>query len=767
MNGLIGPQTVSGADGVGKVHIRFKPRKKKKFPIGFSIFISCIMMIILSYSWGRDDIRTNYILPVLRKILSSIDNIYLRKENDNISLIELNDNVKISRDKFGVAYIDGNSLYDVIYAQGFMHATDRFYQMDLIRRTAMGRLSELIGEKGYETDVTFRSLFLMDLAEDDFNSLSIKDKSLLKSYCDGINSYLDIHDINYLPKEYYVSGINKEEIYLWDPIHTLLLLRLFALENSHGWEDSLSEYIASLQIPLLNKFNINKNRFEEKIYDSSRVLDSLGGSSFLLSGKNTISGKPLMGVNFHSKLKFGNDWYMNSLYCPELNVTGASRPGIPLIFIGHNEYISWGITASDVVTEKIHMDIDISNCLNDDNKNTCNNNIKSRQEVILIKDRSKKNISIFSFDDKIEISNIIPSKIKSYAYIQNENGQRVVPRFMLSSKILNSRFNLQFLFNFNKATNWEEFNLSITDNMNFLPFHFTFSDKLGNIGVLSSLDKNNFILNPTQEFIIIDDTKTILDENYLRFILLNQNNGNDKNKLSKVSIDSVKKVFSDTFSLSSLFFVDSILSIEDELSFNNTPDIIKICKDIVRGFDGFYTDESSPPVLIETFKIEIRDLILRNYGISYLSSLFSGGNISPLNKVRENNYGSDMKWLINILSSNDDEVLLINVQKLMKNALLTAYKKCIKQFGKNPSLWKWGLSHSFQVNNPVDIHQVIQATFGQGPVIVGGGPDSLFRTCYNSNNFFSNDKNNLFTSNSMISSLRYVIYIYSIYLIII
>jgi penicillin amidase len=761
MNGLAGPQTVSGADGVGKVHIKFRPRKKKRFPFGFSIFISCIMMIFLSYCWGRDDTRTNYILPVLRKILSSIDNIYLRKENENYSLIGLNDNVNISRDKFGVAYIDGKSFNDVIYAQGFMHATDRFFQMDLIRRTAMGRLSELIGEKGYESDVTFRSLILLDLAEGDFNSLGSKDKSLLKSYCDGINSYLDIHSINYLPKEYYVSGINKEDILLWDPIHTLLLIRLFALENSHGWEDSFSEYLASINIPLLNNLNINKNTIEEKLYDSSRVVDSIGGSSFILSGKNTISGKPLMGVNFHSKLKYGNDWYFNSLYCPELNVTGASRPGIPLIFIGHNEYISWGMTASDVDTEKIHINVDIpiNNCLNDDHRNTCDNNIKSRQEVILIKGKTEKNISIFSLGDKIEISNTIHSKVKSFANIQNNSdGQRVVPRFMLSSKILNSRINLQFLFNLNNATNWEEFNLSIRDNMNFMPFHFTYSDKLGNIGVLSSLDKSNFILNPTQELFVIDDSRTILDENYLRFILLNQNNRQDENKLSKLSIDSIKKVFSDTFSLSSLFFVNSILSIKDEFPTNENTNIIKICKDIVRGFDGFYTDTSIPPVLIEIFKIELRDLILRNYGIAYLSSLFSGGNISPLNKVRESSYGSDMKWLMNVLTS-DDEIFNDksgSKQKLLLNALLSAYKKCIKRFGKNPSLWKWGLSHSVQVNNPVMIHQVIQATFGQGPVIVGGGPDSLFRTCYNSNNFFSNDKNNLLTSNSMISSLRYV-----------
>lgn len=296
---MSGRGAVPGAYGYGKVALRFRERKQKSVT-----FQSCLAVLLFSigtciltfkYAWIHAQLRVFIALPPLRAVLEQIDFARMYIWSSHMSP---NHRFSISRDPVsGIVNMHASSLADAVFAQGYTHAVDRLFQMDISRRTALGRLSEICGDSTLAMDRFIRTLDIAGLAASDLEALQQQHEEnandrkedpmlLLEAYSSGVNSYLNERRL--LPLEYFTlpsgpsiwpystiivdvvrnffvrfmgmwdsAGMSNTtrglsigaaptstaDLEPWQPLHTLAILRLHSFELDHGWEQQLTRAI--------------------------------------------------------------------------------------------------------------------------------------------------------------------------------------------------------------------------------------------------------------------------------------------------------------------------------------------------------------------------------------------------------------------------------------------------------------------------------------------------------------------------------------------
>jgi len=170
------------------------------------------------------------------------------KETGNIRVEGLINNVKVHKDNFGVPHIEAANESDLYFSLGYIHAQDRLWQMDMSRRVAEGRLSEILGRDALVYDKLFRTIGIYKIAYHLFKNISPKSKELLQNYSNGVNFFIETHSKN-LPLEFDVLDYKPD---YWKPEHSLMIVRLM------GWELNLSWYTEYMFGEIVNKYGINK-----------------------------------------------------------------------------------------------------------------------------------------------------------------------------------------------------------------------------------------------------------------------------------------------------------------------------------------------------------------------------------------------------------------------------------------------------------------------------------------------------------------------------
>jgi penicillin amidase len=297
----------------------------------------------------------------------------------------LSEPVAIDRDINGVPHIRARSQADAYFALGYVHAQDRLWQMEAMRRFGSGRLSEALGRQTLNIDRTMRALGLYRIAEGIYDGLDPNVRAGLDAYTQGVNSYLD-HHRGAWPIEYYVVGLRPEP---WKPADSLVWGQLMALRLSGDWRSELTrQRLAARLTPeqleqLLDKPSLggpvtieepaqkartrpaqDRAEYRPWLDISERLLaDTMGllpdagimgpgtaSNSWALDGSRTVSGKPLLANDPHLGLELPSTWYLARVDAPGLSVAGATAPGVPFHILGHNGRIAWGFTntGSDV-----------------------------------------------------------------------------------------------------------------------------------------------------------------------------------------------------------------------------------------------------------------------------------------------------------------------------------------------------------------------------------------------------------------------------------
>jgi penicillin amidase len=251
-----------------------------------------------------------------------------RLQSFPISELSLEHPLKIHWSKWGVPHIEASSDRDLAYGQGLVHAHLRAGQMELFRRLASGRLSESVGFIGKDIDQALRVLGFGRAVPEIKMGLPPETLSYLESFVEGFNAYMNSQ--SELPHEYKVLNWGFEE---WQVEDVLLLSRLAATDVN--WI-SFASYLAT-------GAGEESQKAAELLRGLSRFHKS-GSNSWVVSGKWTKSGKPLIANDPHLGLSIPNFWMLVGLHSPSYKAVGFSIPGLPFIALGRNEKVSWGGT---------------------------------------------------------------------------------------------------------------------------------------------------------------------------------------------------------------------------------------------------------------------------------------------------------------------------------------------------------------------------------------------------------------------------------------
>lgn len=302
------------------------------------------------------------------------DDINIIKERD-LKLKGLQGKVMIRYDEQMIPHIFAQNDHDLYFAQGYVTATDRLWQMDIQTRSAAGRLAEIAGPKALATDEYHRRMGMVYGAENSLREMMKEPRIrvMINAYTDGVNAY--IHQLwkRDYPIEFKLLDYEPED---WKPIDCVLLMKLMD-ETLAGHSD------AAAMTNVLQKFGpaVTNNLFpdhtlhEEPIIPAgtkwdfkalplpkpsadfiasvtepvrhSTKVEGIGSNNWAIAGSKTASGYPMLGNDPHLNLTFPSIWYQVQLSAPGINTYGVSIPGAPCVVIGYNNHISWGETNVD------------------------------------------------------------------------------------------------------------------------------------------------------------------------------------------------------------------------------------------------------------------------------------------------------------------------------------------------------------------------------------------------------------------------------------
>jgi penicillin G amidase len=252
----------------------------------------------------------------------------------------------IARDTLGVPHITAGQWEDAIFLQGYTTAQDRLWQMDVLRRLAAGELSEVFGATTLELDREARRLRMRRIAEEHTRTLPPADRAVFAAYARGVNYFIETHR-NALPLEFTLLRYDPRP---WSIVDSLLCALQMYRTLTSTWREEL------------RKMTILATGDPAKVgllYPARAGGEFQPGSNaWVVSGKLTASGKPILANDPHLEWSIPATWYQVHLKAQGLDVSGVSLPGVPAVIIGHNHRIAWGVTnlgfnVEDLYIEKI------------------------------------------------------------------------------------------------------------------------------------------------------------------------------------------------------------------------------------------------------------------------------------------------------------------------------------------------------------------------------------------------------------------------------
>ncbi|MCP4968054.1 MAG: penicillin acylase family protein [bacterium] len=318
----------------------------------------------------------------------------------------LDGEIQIVRDEFGIPHIYATSPHDLFFAQGYVHAQDRFWQMDTWRHIGVGELSAMFGSGQVETDAFLRTMGWEALAADQYQEATAPGREALDGYAAGVNAYitdrspaelgfeytvLELGNHNYTPEPWtVVDSIVWGKVMAWDLRGNMdnEIARALLLDDFTAAEVSLlypaypedhpvivGNAEPRVSGPMLNPPPVNALQTIRNTLDNIARADTvtggggvgIGSNSWVIGPQRSATGAPILANDPHLGIRMPSIWHQVSLHCApktadcSLDVTGFSFAGMPGVIIGHNDKIAWGFTnlgpdVMDLYIERVNPD---------------------------------------------------------------------------------------------------------------------------------------------------------------------------------------------------------------------------------------------------------------------------------------------------------------------------------------------------------------------------------------------------------------------------
>ncbi|MGC2620039.1 MAG: penicillin acylase family protein [Acidobacteriaceae bacterium] len=303
--------------------------------------------------------------------------------------------VMVERDQHGVPHISATNMDDLLFAQGYVTAQDRLWELDMARRMAAGEAAEILGPKLVDHDREQRVLAMRATAERLTSAMDEESRRYFEDYARGVNAYINSHQ-DRLPAEFRLLMYEPKP---WQPVDSMLVVMSMVQMLDTQWPDKLTRERVTARLgptlaadlyptgswrdhpPITTEPPITapQQNIPDVPLDESQTgkLDgdllglralmgapaclgcNPGSNNWVVSGSRTASGKAMLSNDMHLEHQIPNIWYEADLRAPGFHAAGVTVPGIPLITAGHNEHVAWGFTAlygdvQDIYVEKVN-----------------------------------------------------------------------------------------------------------------------------------------------------------------------------------------------------------------------------------------------------------------------------------------------------------------------------------------------------------------------------------------------------------------------------
>jgi len=659
----------------------------------------------------------------------------INKESGVIALKGLHGKVIIQTDQYGISHVHAlKNDEDAFFALGYLHARDRFWQMEFQRRIAEGSLSEVLGKAALAKDKFLRTWGFYRTAKKDWPTFDAKSKKIIRAYTKGVNAFLITGK---LPLQFKILRYKPKP---WTEVDSITWGKLMAFDLQTSIDQKIkayqiAKYLGKKQINILlppypqnhptilsdqdlRQSNLLAMRSVHKTPKQTlkqlsciqNLLNKIraqlgfqntpgkGSNNWVISGRLTTTGKPLLASDPHLRLSAPGIWYLVELQGPKLHVIGATIPGLPTILIGHNDHIAWGITNVDPDTQDLYII-------------PKNAPLKTIHEIIKVKNQPDIDWPVKISSDGPIISDV-------------GNAKKLDQQIALKWTALQPHdTTLASYLKINYAKNWQEF----TDALKYFvapSLNFVYADKQGNIGYYLSgripirssnnnilpiapsqhlvwkgyipFDKLPHVYNPKEGFIVTANNKVTSNRYPYKLNFRWQKPGFRAqritdliNQLQPLSMTTTKQIQLDTISYLWKDLRTTLLNTKplDQES--------QVCLNILKSWNGNMSLKSSGAAvfafwyqaLTEMFAKKIPFVTAWNEPIFIIQQLSSSRGLTAGSSY-ETSY-----FLDPAVKPRDDEV-----RNFLSKSLHLAANAVVNKLGKDPKKWQWGKLHHAYFN---------------------------------------------------------------------
>lgn len=680
--------------------------------------------------------------------------------------------IEIYRDSFAVPYIFAENDNDAAFALGYVHAQERLFTMDFIRRAGEGRLSEILGDEAVPFDNMFRTVGIKRNILRNYSRIDPSVISLLQSYSDGVNAYIEERKGNY-SIEFDVLGYQPEK---WKPLHSLIIIKMMAWElNMSWWTDlTFSELIQKLgekkALEILpdypeNAPTIIADNFKYLSAINSSLVETdkafrnfigwtgthIGSNNWVVNANKSTSGKPIIANDPHLAFSAPGKWFAATVNSKEgWETSGVTLPGVPGIVIGKGENISW------VLTNVMNDDADfyIEKLDSSDSKYSVDGQWR---DLRIIKDTIKvKN----GKDRVIEIKEThrgpIISDIHTFNFIYNTAESEFPP---ISMKWLGNEFSDEMLgfYKINKAKNWNQFREGVK-YFGIPGQNFVYADTTGNIGYIMGAriplrKKNNptlvfdgtntendwqgyvpveeipVVLNPKENFIASANNKILKDFKYHISNLWEPSSRIDRiyellNSKEKHSAEDFKKYQMDITSPYAKLITSHIVKAFEGIKINDNN--LKTAIELLSEWDFNLNKQSqTPSIYVVTLKYLLHNIYYDELGDDLFNRFVFLANVPFRSLLRVLDKPESL--IFDDISTAKTE----SKNEIIRKSLADALTFLEENLGKDLTNWQWGRLHTVTFKHAFSGNfSLLDKYINIGPYEIGGDGTTINNTEY-------------------------------------
>ena len=710
----------------------------------------------------------NVLGPVLRAGLTWLGKGRLPQISGTLNLPGLSSPVEVIRDRWGVPHIYSDNAHDLFFAQGYVHAQDRLWQMEVNRRTAAGRLSELFGAVALDTDRAVRTFGFYRLGQADWANADDDLRAVIKAYAGGVNAFLGDPAAK-MPVEFTLLGHRPEP---WKPEDSLAFARVMLWQLSHAWYGEIiraqlieavgAQHAADLEIhypdlcPLTLPAGIEFNRLDpDGALKGARgpfLSRGLGSNAWVVAGSKTTTGAPFLCNDMHLALGLPSLWYLAHLVGGPYNVTGVSLPGLPMVLVGHNARIAWGMTLAYTDCEDLFVEEFDSEL----RRYRFGHEWREAQvirEEIRVKGREPHVEQVIVTQHGPIISDVV-------GYPQE--------RLAVNSMALRPCPAVRGWLLLNGAGNWDEF-VEAMRHIEAPQLNVAFADVDGNIGYWVTgrvpvrakghgmtpapgstgeyewvgevpFDEMPHALNPQQGFLVTCNNRIVPDD-YPHFLGTVWMNGYRARRITevlaskpKLSPDDFAALQVDTTCLPGREFVQRLADFSTD-----DPDA-RFALERLRAWDGNLATDSVGGTIYEVTRYHlVRNLLEPGLG-QELATRLMGQGFHPLLMAAHEFYGHDTVVMLRLLSQPDSWWVKSagGRDAVITRSLKQAMEWLRKELGPDASGWQWGKLHRASFPHTLGIQAPLDRVFNRGPLPIGGDTDTPCQTAIAPNDPYDN-----------------------------